>query len=345
MIHTARRSGVTAGVYHSQRFSSRPSVLHKRALYVGIDHYATAPLGGCVEDVERLRGVLDRDHDGSPNFSGKSLVAPRGHDGVVTKATLREHVEDLFGSPADVALFYFSGHGTANNLGGYLVTQDAQRYDEGLAMNAVLQLATSATFIKEVFIVLDCCHSGALGDLPHVNNTAALREGVTVLTASRSTQPAMETAAGGRFTGLVCDALAGGAADIRGRVTAADVYAYVEGTLDAWEQRPLYKAHVSRLLPLRCCRPSVPDSTLRKLPALFADADAVLQLGRSYEPTEKPHHEENEQTFGELQKLRAVRLVEPVGEEHMYYAAMNGTGCRLTPLGRHFWTLANNGSL
>ena len=110
-------------------------MLHKRALYVGIDHYAFAPLNGCVEDVQKLRDVLDRDHDGTPNFTGKKSMAPRGHEGVVTRATLREHVEDLFGSPADVALFYFSGHGTVDNLGGYLVTQDAGRYDEGLPMN------------------------------------------------------------------------------------------------------------------------------------------------------------------------------------------------------------------
>ena len=319
-------------------------MLHKRALYVGIDDYAAAPLNGCVEDVRRLRAVLDRDHDGTPNFVGKSLIAPRGSVGAVTKASLRQHVEELFGSPADVALFYFSGHGTEGNLGGYLVTQDASRYDEGLPMNDVLRLAEQAP-VKEVFILLDCCHSGALGNVPSVDNTAALREGITVLAASRSTQPAMETAAGGRFTGLVCDALAGGAADICGRVTAADVYAYVESTLDAWEQRPLYKAHVSRLFPLRCCAPSIPADVLRRLPELFEQPDATHALDPSYEPTEEPRHEENERAFGELQRMRDARLVEVVHAPHMYGAAMGSTGCRLTPLGRHYWTLANNGAL
>lgn len=319
-------------------------MLHKRALYVGIDHYAFAPLNGCVEDVRKLRGVLDCDHDGTPNFTGKSLIAPRGHEGVVTRATLRKHVEDLFGSPADIALLYFSGHGTADNLGGYLVTQDATTYDEGLPMNTVLQLAAQSE-VKEILIFVDCCHSGALGNVPEVNNAAALREGITVLTASRSTQPAMESPAGGRFTGLVCDALAGGAADVRGRVTAADVYAYVDRTLNAWEQRPLYKAHVSRLFPLRCCAPSIPASVLRRLPELFEQPDALHPLDRSYEPTEDPQHEENERTFGELQRMRDARLVEVVDAPHMYGAAMNATGCQLTPLGRHFWNLANSGNL
>lgn len=321
-------------------------MLKKRALYVGIDEYGAdhLNLNGCVRDVERVRAVLDRDHDGSPNFVGRSLVAARGNVGAVTRASLRESIEELFRSPADVALLYFSGHGTADNLGGYLVTQDAQRYAEGLPMNDVIQLAADSP-VAEVFILLDCCHSGALGNLPAVNNATVIREGVTVLTASRPTQPAMETAAGGRFTRLVCDALDGGAADIRGRVTAADVYAYVERTLDPWEQRPLYKAHVSKLLPLRCCRPSIPDTVLRKLPSLFDRDEAVLGLDPSYEPDAEPQHDEHERTFGELQKLRAVRLVEPVGEDHMYFAAMNSAGCRLTPLGRHYWTLASNGAL
>jgi hypothetical protein len=44
--------------------------------------------------------------------------------------------------------------------------------------------------------------------------------------------------------------------------------------------------------------------------------------------------------FAILQQCRAARLVEPVGAEHIYYAAMERKSCRLTPLGRHYWALA-----
>jgi hypothetical protein len=37
--------------------------------------------------------------------------------------------------------------------------------------------------------------------------------------------------------------------------------------------------------------------------------------------------------------------VVPVGEEHLYYAAINRRSCRLTPLGQFYWTLANTGKL
>ena len=36
--------------------------------------------------------------------------------------------------------------------------------------------------------------------------------------------------------------------------------------------------------------------------------------------------------FKELQLYESVGLIEPVGEEHMYFAAMNSKSCRLTPL-------------
>jgi hypothetical protein len=43
-----------------------------------------------------------------------------------------------------------------------------------------------------------------------------------------------------------------------------------------------------------------------------------------------------------LQKYSHINLVKPVDEEHMYYAAINSTGCRLTALGAHYWNLVKN---
>ena len=46
----------------------------------------------------------------------------------VARACLRERIKSLFAQlSADVALLYFSGHGTENDLGGYLVTTDGAR--------------------------------------------------------------------------------------------------------------------------------------------------------------------------------------------------------------------------
>ncbi len=91
----------------------------KISLLVGIDDYESSPLAGCVNDANRLRSKLFRNQDDSPNFDCKVLTSPGEK---VTRASLKRAVENLFKRQADVALFFFAGHGTVNNLGGYLVT-------------------------------------------------------------------------------------------------------------------------------------------------------------------------------------------------------------------------------
>ncbi len=314
----------------------------RRALLVGIDDYPNAPLAGCVNDATAMHRLLRTHEDGSPNFDCRLVTAPSA---AITRATLRAQIQELFAHEADVALLYFSGHGTENNLGGYLVTPDARSYDEGVAMTEVLTLANRSP-VHEIVIILDCCHSGALGQIPAINNDAAiLREGISVLTASRSTQAAVEVDGSGLFTSLVCSALDGGAADVIGNVTVSGVYSYVDQALGPWSPRPLFKAHVSRLTPLRRCAPAVPLETLRRLPEWFPAADAEFPLDPSFEPDAEPHHPEHEEIFARLQECRAAKLVEPVGEAHMYYAAMRSRSCRLTPLGQYYWRLANEGRI
>lgn len=317
----------------------------KLALLVGIDGYPSSPLAGCVNDAERVTELLARNHDNSPNFECRALVAPAGAVTTVTRPVLRQAVEELFNRPVDVALFYFSGHGTVNNLGGYLVTQDAARYDEGLSMAHVLATANNSP-AKERIVILDCCHSGAMGQLPAIDNdTAMLREGVSVLSACRESETSLETNGGGLFTTLVCDALSGGAADVCGKVTTAGIYTYVDEALGGWDQRPLFKTHIAKLVPLRNCTPAVDPKILRMLPQYFKTPKDHYVLDPSYEPTEEPRHEEHEMIFGHLQKLRAARLVDPVGEEHLYFAAINSKSCRLTALGVFYWHLANSGKI
>src|SRR6266498_2209137 len=165
----------------------------RRALCVGIDFYSFGELHGCVSDAQRLAAVLRRNQDGSPNFDPRELTAPNGgKPDVVTRSSLRAALDELLKHPADMALFSFSGHGSENNLGGYLVTQDAKRYDEGVPMAEVIAMANRSK-ADEVVILLDCCHSGHLGSMPAINNNEALlREGVSILTASRGEQVSVE---------------------------------------------------------------------------------------------------------------------------------------------------------
>ena len=212
-------------------------------------------------------------------------------------------------------------------------------------MADVLSLANQSPS-DEVVIVLDCCHSGALGIIPALQNEQAhLREGVSVLCASRSSQAAVEKNGGGVFTALIGEALEGGAADIIGNVTVAGVYAFVDQALGAWDQRPLFKSHVSSLLPLRKCEPAVKLKILRLLPIYFLEAKSKLKLDPSYEPTSRKKKIVHAQIFDDLLKYRDARLRAPIGANSMYEAAMKSKACRLTALGQFYWKLASEGNL
>ena len=316
----------------------------RRALCVGIDAYPFGELTGCVSDAQGLASVLRRNDDGSPNFDVRELTAASGSPpSVVTRSILREAIDELFKHPADVALFSFSGHGAENNLGGYLVTQDARPFDPGVWMMEVIDMANRSK-TREVVMFLDCCHSGHLGNAPVIDNTKAmLREGLSILTASRGAQVSVEASGGGVFTSLVLDALSGGAADILGNVSAAGIYAFVEAALGAWDQRPLFKAHAAQVLPLRRCEPAIDIAIIRELPSLFPLPAEDHPLTPEFERTSPTKDDAKVARFDKLLALHRVHLVTPVDAVHMYDAAMDRKACRLTASGRYYWRLAKSG--
>jgi hypothetical protein len=312
----------------------------RRALIVGIDHYDHFPsLNGCVADANGIASLLRRNSDESINFSCRVLTS----NGVnrLTRSYLRQEWQELFHDFHGDILFYFSGHGTPTDFGGYLVTADGEPSDFGLPMNDVVNLANNSR-ARSVLLILDCCFSGSIGNSPNaqtgsLENKAELREGVTILAASRPLQPSMEVGGHGVFTNLVLGALRGGAADVRGRVSAASVYAYAEAALGAWEQRPVYKSHASQLDPVRLCTPKVTDSLLRELPTFFRAADAEYQLDPSYEETNVGSAcTANVDIFKKFKKLQIAGLLKPKLGDDLYWTANRSECVYLTDLGRFY---------
>lgn len=308
----------------------------KKALVVGINDYPTSPLKGCVNDANSISNVLETNGDGSPNFSVRLLTSPSDN---INKSNLRKAIEELFTGDADIALFYFSGHGFIKSTGGYIVTTDYKRYDEGISMDDILVLANDSK-VKDKIIILDCCHSGAFGSPSLTSGRfAQLSEGLTVLTASRDEESALEINGSGIFTLLVVDALKGGASDLRGNISPGSIYSYVDQALGPWDQRPIFKTNVTRFTSLRNITPPVPLSTLRKICEYFPNPQDEYKLNPTYEFTEPVKNDDNVAIFKDLQKFESVGLVIPVGEDHMYFAAMNSKSCRLTALGYQYWRL------
>lgn len=316
----------------------------KRALVVGINSYQRLKtLNGCVNDATNIERLVSRNQDGSQNFDTK-LVTSESH-GEISRKDLRAWVDDLLKHPADVAFFYFSGHGTATNLGGFLCTSEAGRYDEGFPMQDLLTMVQKSE-IKEVVLILDCCQSGALGEIPALSSSSVtIREGVSILTASRGDQSAYEENGAGVFTSLVCDALAGSAADLLGTVTPAGVYAHIEQSFGAWDQRPLFKSFVSRSTPLRKTGPKISLDYLLQIIDLFPRSDFVFSLDRSYEETEREFAKaENVAKFKSLKKLQTVGLIQVnrTPDPDLYWACLEEKSCQLTALGKFYWHLVKS---
>lgn len=322
--------------------------MSKRALIVGLDQYdhpAIADLSGAVKDAQAMEAVLGTNEDSSPNYDCRLLTSPGPYP--ISRAFLRQQWDALFTDFHDEILFYFAGHGTPTDIGGFLVTQDGRNGDPGLAMQELVDRANQCK-AREVLLILDCCFSGSLGNPASiqgdVENKAILREGITILAASRPTQTSAEVGGHGVFTNLVLNALYGGAADVLGNVSAASVYAYAEQALGPWEQRPLYKSHASRLTPIRKCAPEVPLQIVRRLPEIFPDPMATLPLDPSYEWSIDPRNPKHEEIFDCLKLYRNSRMLRTVNKvvDHgdLYHAAVHSTGVRLTGLGRFYWQLA-----
>lgn len=319
----------------------------KKALIIGINDYLSAPLTGCVNDAYAVKAIIERNGDGSPNFDVVLEI------NIKTKSELKTSIIDLFKGNADTCLFYFSGHGYLDELGGgYLVTPDAQSNDLGVSMDEILKFANNSK-CKNKVIVLDCCHSGAFGTPALSNSVAQIGEGISILTASRENEAALENVGGhGVFTTLFLEALKGGAADLRGHITPGSVYAFIDQALGAWDQRPVFKTNINKFISLRQVDSQIPLGTLREMATIFKNPSDEVDLDPSFEFTNdssiqhdyvKPYAEKhNVELFKKLQQMNRVGLVTPVDEEHMYFAAMNSKSCKLTALGHHYWRLVKD---
>lgn len=311
----------------------------RRALLIGIDQYDNFnALGGCVNDVHRLQPLLAHHENGDPNFD--CVVRE-----TASRDSLIQDVEACVAPGADLALFYFAGHGSEDSNDVSLCTRDGTGTTPGLSMSQVMATIQNSS-VAEVIVILDCCFSGAAGQVPQLGSIGSLiRQGVSILAASRGDQTSAESLDGGEFTTSFVAGLNGGAADVVGKITVAGLYAYLTELFGPWDQRPTFKANVDRLHDVRHCKPAVPLEELRQLATIFPTADHNLPLDPSYEFTAEPKDPAHEATFAILQRCRAAKLVEPVGHEHMYFAAMESLPCRLTPLGQHYWRLAERDRL
>lgn len=314
----------------------------RKALIVGINYYTTGgPLFGCVDDAHAVKAVLERHGDGSINFD-IVLLTGTGPTEMVRRSDLKDAIADLFADDHEIALLYFAGHGHIAATGGYILGSDSTRGDEGVALNDVLTYA-NASDAKSKIIILDSCHSGIAGTPPSVGDNALLSEGLTILCASTKDQYATEEDGAGVFSRLLVDALGGAASNLTGDISPGAVYAHVDQSLGAWDQRPIFKTNVKTFVSLRRVPPPIALADLRQITDFFKVPGYEFPLDPTFEPELKgrddgmpPPTPENTAKFAILQKYNRLNLVVPVGAPHMWNAAMESKSCKLTALGEHY---------
>lgn len=314
----------------------------RKALIVGINYYQDIkPLFGCVDDAYAVKAVLERHDGGSVNFDCK-LLTGTGPTDRVNRGDLKDNIEELFKTESEIALFYFAGHGHIEATGGYIITTDCKRGDDGVPLSEILTLANNSPATNKV-IILDSCYSGIAGTIPTGGQLTNISEGLTVLTASTKDQYATEENGRGVFTTLLVDALNGSAANLTGDITPGSVYAHIDQSLGAWEQRPVFKTNVKQFVSLRKVSPPISASDLRRITEFFPTPGFEFPINPTYEPEMKGRDEgmplpdpENTRKFAILQQYNRLNLLIPVDVPHMWNAAMESKTCRLTVLGEHY---------
>lgn len=323
----------------------------RKALIVGVNYYQhISALHGCVDDAHAVKSLLDRHGDGTVNFAAK-LLTGTGPSNTVSRAELKDTIEELFRDESEAALFYFAGHGHIETTGGYLMATDSRRGDEGVSLGDILTYANKSRARNKI-IILDSCHSGVAGSTADDPRIAELSEGLTLLTASTAEQYASEENGAGVFTTLLVDALEGAAANLVGDITPGSVYAHIDQSLGPWKQRPVFKTNVKNFVSLRKVQPPIPLAELQRISEFFPVPGFHFALDPSYEPEingRKPGmaapNPAKTPVFAILQSYNRVNLAVPVGASHMWHAAMESKSCKLTVLGEHYRRLVAEGSL
>lgn len=323
----------------------------RKALLIGVDDYPGKwALPNCVRDCEELEKVLSKNLDGknSPNFDVIQL--PNCESAEVAEQAIRELFESV---GQDVSLLYFSGHGyiDANNNGQILFPKNMKRGNtyKGLLMKDIMDIVSESK-VNNKIVILDCCNSGAIGNDKH-NNVAVLPDGCTILTACHPKQIANATISYSLFTNLLIQGLNGEAADYLGHITVGGIYAYIDKSMGWFGQRPIFKTNITSFVSLRNVEPKVGLDILKQGLKMFDKAEDCFNLDPSYEYTTYADQDEalmsnpKVRIFKILQKLESIGFVEPVDEEHMYWAAMNEKSCRLTKIGQYYWKLEKDGRI
>jgi hypothetical protein len=214
--------------------------MRRHSILIGVGDYKAegglTPLKCSARDVALVAEIA-----GDPKFMGPDphcvQVVNPDHE-----TALRELGKFLKSVPKDdVLIFYFSGHGLRDSNGDlFLCFTNTDQQDLDFTALNVRRLKDNldSKFLRRVLVVLDCCHSGAVGALTKDSLQSRLDEveradpdgtGIYYLTSAASTQVALEGTENSIFTRHFVNGIKDGSADIdgKGEITVHDLAQYL----------------------------------------------------------------------------------------------------------------------
>ena len=197
---------------------------NRKALIVGVDNYPAqiSSLNCCVNDANKVSQLLEFHDNGERNFSIIKLL-----DEKATRSNILDNLKRVFDDSGEVGLFYFSGHGYDDDTDGEICTYDFSQNNVGIKFTEICNIAQKAK-CKNKLIILDCCFAGKMGDFSIIGDQTVLNCGTTILTSCNKTESSIAYNDYSLFTGLLVEALNGGASDIFGRITPGSIYSYID---------------------------------------------------------------------------------------------------------------------
>ena len=98
-------------------------------------------------------------------------------------------------------------------------------------------------------------------------------------------------------------------ANLVGDISPGSIYAHIDQSLGAWDQRPVFKTNVKSFVSLREVEPPISLTELQRITEFFPKPGSEYPLDPSFEPEMKgrdigmpPSNPENTQKFAVLQK-------------------------------------------
>lgn len=222
------------------------------AVVIGVSAYANLPdeveLDFARSDAATVADALKA----LANFNYVFLLTDREATSERIIETLRVKAAQFTG-PNDALVLYFVGHGLGAEISApHLLAHDATLGDDPVGRFEIAQLATDiATWTRSgtTLIVTDAIHRNQLDSIPFHGPAATDWPGVAPGTLVISSSSSAQAAKDGAFGVAFADAMAGASdADSDGRITGAELVAYLDKRFIGSEQTPQHAGTTDRVL-------------------------------------------------------------------------------------------------